>query len=51
MAWQITDDRIEIRPELADGQRSRLTLERKAVDEKATVLGQLYGKKLELMPP
>jgi hypothetical protein len=42
---------VELLPTLAPRQRTRLTLERRAVEEKGALFGQLFGRSVELLPP
>lgn len=42
---------MDIRPILAPGQDSRLTLERRAVEEKGALFAQLFGRQPRLLPP
>jgi exopolyphosphatase/guanosine-5'-triphosphate,3'-diphosphate pyrophosphatase len=42
---------VELLPTLTPGQRTRLTLERRAVEEKGALFGQLFGRSVELLPP
>jgi len=42
---------VELLPTLAPGQRTRLTLERRAVEEKGALFSQLFGRSVELLPP
>jgi len=48
---KIREDQVELQPILAAGQLSRLTLERKAVEEKGLLFAQLFGKPLRLFTP
>jgi len=47
----IVDDTVQLRPLLADGPRTRLTLEAKAVAAKGALFEQLFGKKPTLLLP
>ncbi len=42
---KIREDTVELRPMLANDQRTRLTLEAKAVDEKGAMFAQLFGRR------
>jgi exopolyphosphatase/guanosine-5'-triphosphate,3'-diphosphate pyrophosphatase len=48
---EVRDQAVAIRPLLAEGRQSRLTLERRAVAEKGSLFAQLFGKPAELLAP
>jgi exopolyphosphatase/guanosine-5'-triphosphate,3'-diphosphate pyrophosphatase len=48
---EIRDQSVAIKPVLADGLQSRLTLERRAVAEKGSLFAQLFGRPAELLAP
>jgi hypothetical protein len=48
---KIGEEGVEIRPVLAEGQSSRLTLEIRAVKEKGAMFEQVFGKPLLLVSP
>lgn len=47
----LRDDRVELRPILAPGDRTRLTLEARAVEEKGAWFEQLFGRRPQLVAP
>ncbi|HZJ70963.1 MAG TPA: phosphatase, partial [Planctomycetota bacterium] len=47
----IREQQVELRPMLASDERTRLTLEAKAVDEKGSLFAQLFGRTPALLPP
>jgi exopolyphosphatase/guanosine-5'-triphosphate,3'-diphosphate pyrophosphatase len=51
LAVKIGEDRVEVRPILTEGQQSRLTLEKKAVEEKGALFAQVFGKPVLLLAP
>ena len=48
---KIREDRVELRPILASDERTRLTLEAKAMEEKGALFMQLFGRQPCLLPP
>lgn len=48
---KIREDAVELRPILGPQQQSRLTLERRAVEEKGALFAQVFGKPVHLLPP
>jgi exopolyphosphatase/guanosine-5'-triphosphate,3'-diphosphate pyrophosphatase len=48
---KIREDRVELRPILAGGDRTRLTLEARAVEEKGAWFTELFGRRPELLAP
>ncbi|MFN9333364.1 MAG: HD domain-containing protein [Planctomycetota bacterium] len=48
---KIREDRVELRPILAGGDRTRLTLEARAVEEKGAWFAELFGRRPELLAP
>lgn len=48
---KIREDRVELRPILASDERTRLTLEAKAMEEKGALFTQLFGRQPCLLPP
>ena len=47
----VRDDRVELRPQLADGPQTRLTLEQKAVAATGAMFTQLFGRQPQLILP
>ncbi len=48
---EIREDRVELRPMLAGDERTRLTLEAKAVEDKGAMFAQLFGRQPILVSP
>jgi exopolyphosphatase/guanosine-5'-triphosphate,3'-diphosphate pyrophosphatase len=48
---KLTGERIELMPKLASGQKSQLTLERQAIEEKGDLFAQLFGRQVALLRP
>lgn len=48
---RVKEDVVELKPVLAEGQTSRLTLEKRAVEEKGELFLQVFGKAPKLLSP
>jgi len=48
---KLTGERIELMPKLSSGQKSQLTLERQAIEEKGDLFAELFGRQVALLRP